>query len=119
MDVISLRGLRLVGVHGVLDEERNRAQPFEVDIDIEADLHTAGDTDALQDTLDYGAITALAAAVVESESHALLERIAARIAADVLAFDGRVVAVTVDVWKLRPPVAFQLDRAGVRVHRRR
>jgi len=31
---IELRGLRLVGTHGVLAEEQERAQPFEVDLDL-------------------------------------------------------------------------------------
>ena len=32
-DRIELRGLRCVGTHGVLVEEQERAQPFEVDLD--------------------------------------------------------------------------------------
>ena len=119
MDVIRLRGLRAVGVHGVLPEERDRPQPFEVDLDIEADLAAAGATDDLADTIDYGELTTRAAAVVESESHGLLERVAARIAEVVLAADERVAAVTVTVWKMRPPVPVQLDRAGVTVRRPR
>ena len=45
MDVIELRGLRVMGTHGVLPEEHARAQPFEVDLDVEADLAIAGDSD--------------------------------------------------------------------------
>ena len=46
-DRIELRGLRVLGTHGVLPEERERAQPFEVDLDIDADLRPAGVSDAL------------------------------------------------------------------------
>src|SRR5581483_9227757 len=56
-DRIELRGLRAQGVHGVLPEEQVRAQPFEVDLTVEADLRAAGRSDDLADTLDYGAIT--------------------------------------------------------------
>ena len=117
MDTISLRGLQVLGIHGVLEEERTRAQPFEVDIDIEADLRAATESDALDDTLDYGMITELVVGVVSGESHRLLERLAARIAEAVLASDARAASVTVTVWKLRPPVPHQLDRAGVTVRR--
>lgn len=117
-DRIELRGLRLVGTHGVLPEERTRAQPFEVDLDLEVDLAAAGATDDLGATVDYGAITAAVAAVVEREHHQLLERIAARIAEACLA-DGRVTAVTVRVAKLRPPVPHDLAEAAVRIDRRR
>ena len=37
-DRIQLRGLRAMGTHGVLPEEQQRAQPFEVDLDLEVDL---------------------------------------------------------------------------------
>jgi dihydroneopterin aldolase len=119
MDEIQLRGLRVTGTHGVLDEERARAQPFEVDVDLSADLSPAGASDALVDTVDYGAVVALVAAIVGSERFALLEALAARIASAVLALDGRVASVTVTVRKLRPPVPVDLAHAGVRVTRAR
>jgi dihydroneopterin aldolase len=119
VDRIELRGLRVVGTHGVLDAERAQPQPFEVDVVIEADLRAAGASDALRDTVDYGAIAAVAERVVRDESHDLMERIAERIADDVLAADARVAAVTVTVWKLRPPVPVDLDRAGVTIRRER
>jgi dihydroneopterin aldolase len=116
-DRIELRGLRVLGVHGVLPEERARAQPFEVDLDVEADLAPAGRSDALADTVDYAALADAAARVVTEERHALLERLAERIAEEVRRADARVVSVTVAVRKLRPPVALELSSAGVRITR--
>jgi dihydroneopterin aldolase len=43
-DVIEIRGLRALGVIGVNPEEKARAQPFEIDLDLEADLSKAGET---------------------------------------------------------------------------
>ena len=40
-DVIELRAIRATGTHGVLDEEKRRAQPFEIDIDLHLDLRAA------------------------------------------------------------------------------
>lgn len=118
-DRIELRGLRVLGVHGALPEERDRAQPFEVDLDVEADLSGAGASDRLPDTVDYGAVTAAAAAVVSGERHHLLERLAHRIASDVAGLDPRIRAVTVTVRKLRPPLPADLASAGVRIRRER
>jgi len=115
-DRIELRGLRVLGTHGVLPEEQARAQPFEVDLDLEADLRPAGRSDQLADTVDYGALAEQVAAVVSGERHALLERLAARIA-DTVLDDRRVTSVTVTLRKLRPPVALDLASAGVRVVR--
>ena len=117
-DRIELRGLRVLGVHGALPEEQDRAQPFEIDLDVEADLSVAGASDDLADTVDYGAITAVAAAVVGGERFRLLERLAERIASEVAGVDPRIRAVTVTVRKLRPPLPVDLTSAGVRVTRR-
>lgn len=108
-----------MGAHGALPEEQERAQPFEVDVDLAADLSTAGGTDALADTVDYGAVVALVHQIVAGERHRLLERLATRIAEDVLALAPRVVAVTVTVRKLRPPVPADLTSAGVTITRSR
>lgn len=118
MDVIELRGLRVMGTHGVLPEEHARAQPFEVDLDVEADLAVAGDSDDLSATLDYGAVAEVVSDVVGGPHCQLLEVLAARIAEAVLA-DNRARSVTVTVRKLRPPVPLDLDSAGVRVTRAR
>jgi dihydroneopterin aldolase len=115
-DRIELRGLRAVGTHGALAEEQTRPQPFEVDLDVSADLRLAGGSDQLGDTLDYGALASQVAAVVTGEHHALLERLASRIAETVLA-DARVSSVAVTVRKLRPPVPVDLATAGVRIVR--
>jgi dihydroneopterin aldolase len=116
-DRIELRGLRALGSHGVLAEERARPQPFEVDLDVVADLEPAGRSDDLAQTVDYAVLADAAARVVTGERHALLERLAERIAEEVRRADPRVVSVTVAVRKLRPPVAVDLASAGVRITR--
>jgi dihydroneopterin aldolase len=117
-DRIELRGLRALGVIGVLPEERERAQPFELDIDLEADLAPAGQSDALADTIDYGRAVAVAERVVTTEPHLLLERVAQRVADELLALDG-VTAVHVTIRKLRPPVPQDLATSAVTITRRR
>ena len=124
VDTIELRGLRVLGCHGVLDEEHRRAQPFDIDLELEVDLSRAGRTDALSDTVDYGAVSDSVRRVVEGEHSDLMEHLAHRIArAAVAAADqgggAGVAGVTVTVRKLRPPVAVDLASAGVRIHRRR
>jgi dihydroneopterin aldolase len=105
-----------MGTHGVLPEEQSRAQPFEVDVDIEADLAAAGASDNLGDTIDYAAVADDVARIVGSEHHALLERLAERIATAALGHPGAS-GVTVTVTKLRPPVPLDLDGVSVTIHR--
>lgn len=116
-DLIRLRGLRLVAVVGVLPEERERAQPLELDLDLAVDLAAAAGSDALEHTVDYGAVCDTVAATVAGSGARLLERLAAQVADAVLALDDRITSVTVEVRKLRPPVAHDLASSGVRVTR--
>ena len=116
-DLIRLQGLRLMGTHGALPEEQGRAQPFEVDVDISVDLAASGRTDALTDTVHYGDVAAAVAKVVTGEQHRLLERLATRVADDVVAVDARISSVTVTVRKLRPPLPVDLAAAAVTITR--
>jgi 7,8-dihydroneopterin aldolase/epimerase/oxygenase len=111
---ILVSGLEILGVHGVLPEEQTRAQPFRVDLELEADLAAAGESDDLADTIDYASVIAAVVRIVESERHQLLERLARRIA-EACREDARVTGVTVTVRKLRPPVPAMLDHVGVRI----
>jgi len=117
-DRIELRGLRLMGVHGALPEEQGRPQPFEADLDVEADLAPAARSDDLSDTVDYAALVEAMARVVDSERYALLESLAERMA-EVAMADERVRSVTVAIRKLRPPVVADLRTAGVSITRAR
>jgi dihydroneopterin aldolase len=116
-DLIRLQGLRLMGTHGALPEEQGRAQPFEVDVDMVVDLALAGRTDALADTVHYGDVSLVVEKVVTGEQHRLLERLATRVADDVLKVDRRITSVTVTVRKLRPPLAVDLSAAAVTITR--
>jgi dihydroneopterin aldolase len=113
---IVIAGLRELGVHGVLPEEQARPQPFEVDIELTVDLEAAGESDALDDTVDYSAVAEAVSRVVASERYHLLERLASRIA-EVCGVDDRVTSVSVTVRKLHPPVRAMVDYVAVRIER--
>jgi 7,8-dihydroneopterin aldolase/epimerase/oxygenase len=118
-DRIELRGLRLVGRVGVLDHERAQPQPLEVDLDLAVDVAPAGASDALADTVDYGAVCDAVADTVGERHVDLLEHLTTRVADAVLALDARIAAVDVAVRKLRPPVPHDLASSGVRIVRAR
>lgn len=118
-DRIELRGLRLAGIVGVLPHEQAQPQPLEVDVDITLDLSGPGRSDALGDTVDYGASCDVIERAVSSSRFQLLEALTERIALDLLADDARIEAVTVSVCKLRPPVPQHLRTSGVRLTRTR
>lgn len=118
-DRIELRGMRFSGRHGVLPHEAVDAQPFEVDVVLELDLAPAGSHDDLARTVDYGAVFGEVRAIMEGSHAALLETLAGRIAADLLARHATIEAVTVRVRKMRAPLPGDLAWAGVEIRRTR
>ncbi len=118
MDRIEIRGLRVVGIVGALSEERVRAQPFEVDVDILTDVSRAGTTDDLDDTINYALPVSMIEHIIKTERHILLERVASRIAEEVLS-DPKAAGVEVVVRKLHPPIPADMTSTAVRVQRNR
>ena len=115
MSVLEVRGVRVLAIHGVLPEERERAQPFEFDLDVRFDMAAAGASDELADTLDYSVIVQIAADVLGGPPCNLLERLATLMGEAVIASDTRIASVDVALRKMRPPVPHDLAFAGVRL----
>jgi dihydroneopterin aldolase len=117
-DRILLKGIRAVGVHGLLPQEKERAQPFEVDLELVLPLQAAAESDDLGRTVNYGVVVADVVGVVEAGGYELLEALANAIAEQVLRHHA-VRAVEVEVRKLRPPVPQDVASVGVRLWRSR
>ena len=108
----------MLGRPGAREGEQDAAQPFEVDLEVEAELGEAAHDDDLTKTVDYSLVVETAMAIVGERQYRLLEALAGAIATGVLEIPG-VQAVTVTVRKLRPPVAADMASAGVRLRRER
>lgn len=115
-DRIEIRGLRVVGHHGVLAHERADGQLFVVDADLDVDLSAAAASDDLADTVDYGKLAERLAAEVRGTRFDLIEALAGHLA-DIAIEDARVAAAQVRVAKPQAPVAADLDEVAVVVRR--
>ena len=115
-DRIEVRGLRLVGLHGLLPEERSRSQPFEIDLDLEVDMDPAVASDTLGDTSDYGAVIGVAAAVLAAPPRCSSHWPAP---SPPPCWPTPGSAGPRWGWELRPPVPYDVDTIGVRVTRPR
>lgn len=118
-DTIRLTGLKLSGHHGVFDWEKQQAQPFEVDADLDLDLSTAGSTDALADTVSYAEIADLIDTIVSGESFNLIEALGETLARAILVKDHRIRAVTVTVHKPQAPLDQSFADVAVTIRRTR
>ena len=113
-DSIELRVCRLTAVVGVLPEERDRAQPLEIDLDIEVDLSAAGcQRLPRRHRRLRGGVRPVVVEVVQQASHSCWSGSPRMVADAVLALDQRIESVTVAIRKLRPPVPHALGSSGV------
>ncbi len=117
-DHVYINGLRVMVLIGVLPHEREAPQPIQIDVDVEVDLSQAGSSDDLHDTANYGAMCDAIADLARASSDLLLERLAQRVAACALGFDGVEVA-HVTITKLHPPINEELSSTAVRITRTR
>lgn len=114
-DAVSLLGLSLRTVLGVLPEERKAPRAVEADVRLLIDLRPAGRSDGLADTVDYASLAERLRAVAAASRFRLLEALAEALAAEALA-DPRVAAADV---ALRKPGAVAGALPEVRIVRRR
>lgn len=117
-DSIELRSLRVMAFCGILPEEVERRQPFEIDVDVDCDLSAAGSSDDLSNTIDYGGLVAEIQALADDQRYGLLERFASDVAQVVLQHD-LATATRVTIRKLRPPVPQDLASSGVTIRRQK
>lgn len=115
-DRITLTGLAVTGYHGVFEHEKRDGQTFLVDITLWLELSRAAATDDLTQTVHYGELAELAAAIVAGPSRDLIETVAAEIADRVMA-DYRPYAVEVTVHKPHAPIPLTFADVAVTVRR--
>lgn len=118
-DRIELRGLEVHARHGVYAHERADGQRFVIDLILSVDLASAGSSDDLAHTVDYGAMATAVHEVVSSERWDLIERVATRVSEVVLGLDGRVQSVVVTVHKPDAPIPLEFEDVAVTVERSR
>lgn len=115
-DRIVLEGLEFHGYHGVFPEESAFGARFVVDV--EMSLPLPGE-DRLEATVDYSAVFELVREEVTARRYRLIESLAGRIAARVLATQPLVGRVTVRVHKPHAPLPGVLRDVFVEVVRDR
>ena len=119
-DRIVLSNMQFEGTHGVLEEEHQAPQPFEVDVELHLDLAPAGRSDDLARTADYRQAFEICRSTIEGPTCQLIETLAERIAARLLAAYEPVGVAEVVVRIRKPAVMLPavLDSAAVEITRR-
>ena len=115
-DQIQIRGLRVYAYHGVKESEKEKGQPFELDITLWTDIRRAGESDRLEDTVNYSQVAKKTVALLGNEKNDLIERVATRVAEGILE-SFPVEGVTICLKKPRAPIAADFAYVAVEITR--
>jgi 7,8-dihydroneopterin aldolase/epimerase/oxygenase len=109
---IRLEGIRFRARHGVSRAERDLPQDFVVHLDVELPVSLLPRADSRARVFDYDKLASLVVDEGTRVSYKLLETLAERVIARLLA-DTPATAVTVEVKKFGPPTSASVDAVSV------
>lgn len=114
MYTVLVRGLEFYGHHGVPAEERVVGHRYKIDLEIEVE-GGADETDDIAQTVDYGAVAALVAAISQGQRYKTVEKLARTIGERMLQEYESVQSVGITLVKRLPPANMMAEEAGVRL----
>lgn len=112
---VRLSGVSIHTNHGVSEAEREIGQRMVFDVELVLDRCEAVESDALEDTVDYGAVTEVLVESATSHSYLTLERLCAVTGGSLLESFRAVESVRVRATKTEPPIPVVMDGASVEV----
>ncbi|MBA4538780.1 dihydroneopterin aldolase [Bacillus aquiflavi] len=119
MDKIYLNKMEFYGYHGVFPQETHLGQRFFVDLTIEMNLKSAGQSDRLEDSINYAELYQLCKEIVEGKPFKLVEAIAEKIASSLLKQYKKIESCTVKVIKPDAPIPGHFESIAIEITRRR
>ncbi|MCT2535302.1 dihydroneopterin aldolase [Aquibacillus koreensis] len=119
MDKIYLNQMQFYGYHGLFPEENKLGQRFNVDLVLELDLGKAGQSDDMDDSINYGTVFNVTKEVVEGKSRNLVEAVAHDIAERLFSSFDKLQACTVKVYKPDPPIPGHYQSIAIEIYRER
>jgi len=117
MDEIKISNLEVFCHHGVYPEENVLGQKFVVDATLYLSVRKAGLSDALSDSVSYGDVCRLITAEMKKQNDQLLEKVAERLAEQILLSFPLVHGIKIEVKKPWAPVMMHVDHTAVCIKR--
>ena len=101
MSQLNLEGMAFYAHHGYYTEERKRGNNYLIDVQVSCDIQKAGESDALEDTVNYEEIYKICQAEMDRPRH-LIESVAKSIGDQIKQTFPDVEYVRVELKKLKP-----------------
>lgn len=118
MGKIILENIKVYAFHGHLPEERKIGGNYLVNLEIEADIESAGQSDRLEDTFDYRKAYEIVLDEMKRSS-SLLEHIAMRIIDKILFASDRIQSVKIRLSKMNPPFGGSVKAVSIELNKKR
>lgn len=119
MDTLVIKDLKVFANHGVFEEEKRLGQVFLLTIEMQLNLKTAGTTDRLTDSIDYGAICHLVEQFVQKDTYNLVETVALKVTEGILNQYASIQLVRTTVKKPWAPIKLPLETIELTIERKR
>jgi len=118
MDTLFISGLRVPTIIGVHAWEKQIKQMLIIDLELQCDLHRAGETDRLENTIDYWHLCQQVEIWLQEKSFQLIEAAAETIAKKICEeFGASNLLTSVTVTVAKPSVASHLAHVAVKITR--
>ena len=117
MDQIFIRDLRFHAYHGVYQFERSKGQEFVISAVLYTDTRSAGNSDDLSRSTDYGAVCQFLRDYLTHNTFRLLEAAAEQVCRALLLQFPLVREVELELQKPNAPIELEFGTVGVRVRR--
>ena len=118
-DKIFIDRLQVFGRHGVLSEENTLGQMFFISAEMGLDLHYAGNSDDLSQTVDYSKCCHIIKEICRNNTFKLIEKLAETIADKLLCENDIIKTVKIRIDKPSAPIGLPLESVGVEIFRKR
>lgn len=117
MDKIRIQGLEVFARHGVYPEENILGQKFLICACLYTDTRKAGQSDSLEDSVNYGEVCHHMTDFMQKNTYRLLERAAEMLARDLLLTWPALCRVDLEIRKPWAPVGLPLETVSVEISR--
>ena len=116
-DKISIKGLEIFANHGVFPEENKLGQKFVINVALYVDTRSAGLTDDLEQSVNYGTVCHQINDFLTANTYKLIERCAEELATHLLVSNPLVQEIDVEIEKPGAPIGLPLETVSVKIHR--
>lgn len=116
-DEIHIENLEIFANHGVFPEETKLGQKFLISLTMYMDTRRAGKTDALENSVNYGEVSAFMTSYMKEHTYKLIEAAAENLAEELLLTYPLLAGVTLELKKPWAPVGLPLETVSVKITR--